>query len=311
MRATETPKPQQPETEILLRRVEERIERIPLSPDQIQERMKAAAGVFAEAAVLDREVASARESLKDLKQRAASKHSDGEAIVADANSGTTAAPYPVIVERHPLHSAEMVVWRTPDGIEPASLIDALTAETDAEYTSAREAQGCTLVEVRAMTPDELDIARREDWARTNPELPFPETTATTGTGRTLGAIDGGKGSDVIPITGATEEDEDGEEEEGEQAASDSPAEDGDVVAVRAVLANLNVGETITALAIVGKTNIGTERVQNALRVLRTEGYAEKVGAGRGTSYQRAVAVPPVTLTQGSVEPDYEAATFEP
>src|SRR5581483_6708711 len=72
---------------------------------------------------------------------------------------------------HPTHPTDMIVWRTPDGVPPAEVLDAELPEGQ-ERIAAREAQGCIQIEVRAMFPDELELAAVEDDARLNPPLPF-------------------------------------------------------------------------------------------------------------------------------------------
>lgn len=174
---TETPKPEPVVLSLL--RCEERVERVEITPDQKAERLSAAAAVFADAATLDMQLVAAKEEVKSLKQRAAAKHAEGERIVAEAQSGTTAAPYPVIVERHPSRPLEMNVWRVPDGMAPSDVL-VLAEEGDARI-AAREAQGCTLVETRAMNPDEVAVAEEEDRKRREPELPLDQEQQASAT----------------------------------------------------------------------------------------------------------------------------------
>lgn len=190
---TEPTKPQAAAPAVVsLRRLEERQERKPITPEQVHERVIAAAAVLDEAQIFDSEVSTLKEKLKGAKQSAEAKHAEADRIVLDARSGTTLTPYPVIVERHPERPHEMIVWRVPDGVIAADILELGPEVTN--QREAREAQGCMEVESRACTPEELDAAKREDWKRQNPELPFPEeaTTASTPTGKVLSIMPGGE-----------------------------------------------------------------------------------------------------------------------
>ena len=192
-------------TPISLLRIEERHERVPITPEQAQERMRAADATFREADELASEHVEAKENAKQLKQAYEAKRAEGQRIVHDATTGSTLLPYPVIVERHPSRPVEMNVWRVPDGVEAQGIIDAPPPElVDGEnkrldLIAWREAQGCILVETRAMTPEELAIAREEDFRRQNPELPFPGG-APGDTGSS--AAEGASGEVVDPAAGA-------------------------------------------------------------------------------------------------------------
>src|SRR4051812_42179247 len=140
----EEPRPEKNEV-VSLRRLEERNERVPISPEQAQERMRVAAGVISEARVLDREFADLSGDARTKKKAAEAKHEEADRIVMDAQSGTVLLPYPVIVERHPTHPTEMTVWRTPDGVVSLDLLEADMPE-GMERIAAREAQGCILVD---------------------------------------------------------------------------------------------------------------------------------------------------------------------
>ncbi len=200
--------------EISLLRVEERTERVSITPEQKVERMTAAAAVFSEAAVLDTEVSSLSETLKAAKQRAAAKHDEGERIIMDAQQGTMAQPYPVIVERHPTHPAEMIVWRVPDGVMAAEVLD-LTEEGDARL-AAREAQGCTLVETRAMWPEELALSAVVDHAHQNPTLPIPLDPVEAAEGLAAGEQ---PTDEEIAAGNAPGEDVSGDEPDGDEPAA--------------------------------------------------------------------------------------------
>lgn len=162
---------------VSLLRSEERIERVPITAEQAQERMRAAAAILLTAQELDGELADLKEQVKDVKARAAAKHGEADRIVLDAQSGTMAAPFPVIVERHPSRPLEMNVWRVPDGVAAAEILELPVDLVGEARIAAREAQGCILLEARAMDPDELEQARSEDERRINPELPFEAPAA--------------------------------------------------------------------------------------------------------------------------------------
>ena len=162
-------KPAEPVLATILR-VEAREERVPLTPEQAQERLRIASGVFSEARELDMSLALAKERVKELKQSAEAKHEEGERLVADAANGTSLAPFDVLVERHPTRPFEVIEWRPPDGVAAADILE-LTEEGEARM-AAREAQGCVIYQTRAMSSEELALAEAEDHARRNPELPL-------------------------------------------------------------------------------------------------------------------------------------------
>lgn len=144
-----------------LLRVEERVERVPITAEQAKERMAVAAGMIQEAAILAMEHADLAAKAKARKQAAEAKQNESNRIVLDAQGGTMAAPYAVIVERHPTHPTEMVVWRPPDGASAQELLEA-TRPTDRDLFDWREEQGCVQVEIRAMTPGELKTRESVD-----------------------------------------------------------------------------------------------------------------------------------------------------
>lgn len=165
-----TPKPEKVDEPISLRRLEERIERVPITAEQARERMSAAAATLVRAATAEAELRELKDEVKAKAAEADSLHAEADRIVLDAHTGTVAAPFPVIVERHPVRAHEMIVWRVPDGIAGADLLAAELPEGEARI-AAREAQGCFFLEARAMAPDELEVARAEDERRRNPLLP--------------------------------------------------------------------------------------------------------------------------------------------
>jgi hypothetical protein len=167
------PKPEGRPTLLSLVRVEERQERIPITAEQAQERFRVAAATIAEAQSLDRQASSLSTDARRAKKAAEAKHAEADQITLDAQNGTVLAPYPVIVERHPQHPTEMLTWRVPDGVAAAELLEVPLVPGE-DHITQREAQGCALLETRAMSPEELEAARVEDDKRKNPELPIDE-----------------------------------------------------------------------------------------------------------------------------------------
>lgn len=178
---------------ISLRRIEERIEMVPLTDEEKVERLDAAAGIESAISACERELSDLADQVKSLKSEIDVKIEEFRRSVREAHEGTKGASYDVIVERHPEHPAEMIVWRPADGTDPQAILDAPVPE-GMTLEAHREAQGCTIVETRAMTPEELHAAEKEDWAHKHPELPFPEATASTetATGNVIKTFDGGK-----------------------------------------------------------------------------------------------------------------------
>lgn len=161
---------------IALLRVESRDELVAITAEQKAQRLTAAVAIMDEAAALDLRVASLKEDLKEAKQRAEAKHAEAEAVVRDANAGKMRQEYPIIVEQHPTHPAEMIEWRVPDGVAAADILNLTVDPAEGQspldaHIAAREAQGCVQIQIRAMTAAELDAA---DKAR---QLPLGIETA--------------------------------------------------------------------------------------------------------------------------------------
>ncbi len=107
---------------------------------------------------LDDEASESASAARATKKRAEAKHEEVDRIILEAREGEAMEPHPVIVERHPARETEMIVWRTPDGIAAADLLE---MPIEGDLIAAREAQGCTLFDTRACTPEELDAIERE------------------------------------------------------------------------------------------------------------------------------------------------------
>ena len=163
-------------------RLEKRIERVPITAEQAQARLQSAAAMVLEARSLRDEADDFKARAKNKKKASEAKHEEADQITVDAQNGTAAAEYPVLVERHPTRAMEMITWRGPLGVDLESLLQ--IDEVDQARLEKREQQGFTLVETRAMNPDEIEVAKREDFARANPQLPFEGAApagAATGT----------------------------------------------------------------------------------------------------------------------------------
>lgn len=146
---------------IALLRVESRDEMVEISADQKVARLAAAVAIMNEAVELDMRVASLKDDLKEAKQRAEAKHAEAEAVVRDANDGKMRQEYPIIVEPHPTHPAEIIEWRVPDGVVAADILNITVVPAEGQslldaHIAAREAQGCVQIQIRAMTAAELD-----------------------------------------------------------------------------------------------------------------------------------------------------------
>src|ERR1043165_3673994 len=102
---TETPKPESASAESLTR-LEERIERVPITDEQGRGRMTAAAAMIRAARARAVEAAALADRAKAKKKAAEAKHGEADQVILDAQHGTMVSPYPVLVERHPTHPAE-------------------------------------------------------------------------------------------------------------------------------------------------------------------------------------------------------------
>lgn len=188
-----------PTPPIALTRVEERIEYVALTDAEKCERLDAAAGIESEISAREMELAGLAEQVKDVKVAIEAKTDEFRRAIREAHEGTKGAAYPVVVERHPDHPSEMIVWRPPLGVGSQQILEGELAdgkklEGPATYAD-RERQGCTLVEARAMTVEELRAAEEADGRAQNPELPFPKATAEieTDAGNAVRMFAGGKG----------------------------------------------------------------------------------------------------------------------
>ena len=192
---------------VALTRIEERIEYVALTDAEKCERLESCAGIESSIGEVERKHALIADEAKALKAEIEVKCDELRRAVREAHEGTKGAAYPVLVERHPDHPAEMIVWRCPDGVEAKDIVHGMMADGShiAEATiAAREAQGCVLVETRAMTGEELRAAKPEDWRAKNPELPFPESTVVEGAngGASVIVFEGGKKDSVEePVSG--------------------------------------------------------------------------------------------------------------
>lgn len=322
-KVTETPKPEDTAPVALLR-VEERNERVDITPEQKVERMKVAAGMMHEANALRDEAADLAERAKNKKKSSEAKREEAERVLFDADTGTMLKPYPVIVERHPVRPAEMMVWRVADGLTAAELLELEPVEqprTEEEHIAAREAQGCTLLESRAMTPDELAVAQAEDHARANPPLPMdgleaPASDASTtdepgpesngdldedGDAHAQGDdddLDGDQGDDGEEDDGEEESDTDGDDSNGDEddkpaqavaqaaapARKGKPASPNVIARVRIALNGLTGGATYNMAELAERTGHHADDIKPAIEQLIEEGFAVKSGKGRGTRY---------------------------
>ena len=177
------------EAPISLIRIEERIEYVALTDAEKVARLEAAGGIEAEISNLEKQHALISDEAKGLKQEIEVKGDELRRAIREANEGTKGATFPCVVERHPDHASEMQVWRVPEGVEPQAVVGEQAVEGET-LEKRRERQGCTLVETRAMSPDELRAAEAEDYRRRHPELPFPDAAAKP----PLEVIVGGKDS---------------------------------------------------------------------------------------------------------------------
>lgn len=318
-KVTDAPKPEAPPPVALLR-VEERNERVDITPEQKVERMNVAAGMFHEANSLFDEASELADSAKNTKKSAEAKRAEAERVLFDAQSGTMLRPYPVIVERHPTRPAEMMVWRVADGLDASELLQVETAMegklSEEEHIAAREAQGCTLLESRAMSPDEMAVAQAEDHARANPSLPGVDLEPPAATDGEEGAgesgEDGGDGEeDDLDGDDDGEDDEDGEAQD---AASGDAADEQDAAAdhngegapaararkgkaaspnviarVRIALNGLTAGATYSMPELTERTDHHPDDIKLAIEQLVEEGFAVKTGKARGTRYGKAAA----------------------
>lgn len=311
-KVTDAPKPEAPPPVVLLR-VEERNERVDITPEQKVERMNVAAGMFHEANALFEEAADFAEKGKNTKKSAEAKRGEAERVLFDAQSGTMLRPYPVLVERHPVRPAEMMVWRVADGLIPAELLELEPTEeprSEEEHIAAREAQGCTLLESRAMNPDELAVAQAEDHARSNPSLPGVDLEPPTPEGEEGAGESGedGDGEEEGDLDG-DHEDEDDEDDEGQGAATDDAADEQEATAdhngeeaaaprarkgkpanpnviarVRIALNGLAAGATYSMPELAERTDHHPDDIKLAIEQLVEEGFALKTGKARGTRY---------------------------
>jgi len=347
-KVTETPKPEAPPPVALLR-VEERNERVDITPEQKVERMNVSAGMFHEANALKDEAADYAEKAKNTKKSYEAKRAEAERVLFDAQSGTMLKPYPVIVERHPVRPAEMMVWRVADGLTAAELLELEPVEqprTEEEHIAAREAQGCTLIESRAMNPDELAVATAEDRARANPPLPGVDLDppAMAGDASTTDEpghesdddadeeaegdaqedeedLDGDPDDDGEVDEGEEESDADGDDSNGDEdgepapaaaqapapARKGKPASPNVIARVRIALNGLVAGATLSMPELAEKTDHHPDDIKLAIEQLIEEGFAVKTGKARGTRYGRA----PVVSEAPAVPPvDAEKAVDE-
>lgn len=319
-RVTETPKPEAPPP-ITLLRVEERTERVDLDDAKKVERMAVAVGMLHTADALFDEAAELTDEAKNKKKSAEAKREEGKKVLFDAQNGQALQPYPVIVERHPVRPAEMLVWRVADGMAAGDLLElepTETPRTEEEHFAAREAQGCTLLETRAMSPEELEVAREADQGR----LPFPEggepTAADAKTSDEPGNEEEEDGSsydkgddepeddDEIsdPEDSGDEEDNNGptdgddtgptawkadEEREGEAPAKKhKPANPNVIARLRIALNGLAPGAAGYSMPeLADRTGHHADDIKPAIEQLLEEGFAVKTGKARGTRYGRA------------------------
>lgn len=291
----EEPKPESTEP-IALKRLEERNELVPITADQVHERMQVAAGVIDDARILDREAADASALARTRKKAAEAKHEEADRIVLEARSGQMNQPYTVIVERHPTRATEMLVWRTPDGVPASDLLDS-ELPADDERIAAREAQGCVLVEQRAMLPEELEIAETEDHPRQNPPLPFPAK------GRRVDdavvAAEDADGPEPAAINDAPDGDTEAAgaaAQAGESAGTGptdlSPQRKGNrldtnaLARVRIVVGRLGSDESVSMAELSERTGHHVDDLRPVVASLIEQDEVAKTGAGKGTRYRR-------------------------
>ncbi len=266
----EEPKPEKANA-ISLRRIEERNELVPITADQVHERMQVAAGVIDDARVLDREAAEASALARTRKKAAEAKHEEADRIVLEARSGQMNQPYSVLVERHPTRATEMLVWRPPDGVAAADLLDAELPDGE-ERIAAREAQGCILVEQRAMLPEELEIAEAEDHARQNPPLPFPSKRPRDDEEAEDGAAeapseDQGNGGHADP---GTEPPQDAGEDEGGEAINENA-----LARVRIALGRLSPGVSVSMAELSEETGHHADDLRPIVAALIEQGWRSR------------------------------------
>lgn len=161
----------QPREPISLRRIEVRTEMVALTPEEKVERLEVCNGIRNHIRDLEGDLAELADQVKETKTNIEAAYSNLLQSVGEAHDGHKGSDYDVIVERHPDHPAEMVVWRAPDGAIVADLI-AEDVRMDDTLIAMRERQGCSIVEVRAMTGEEMDAAEAEDHKARHPELPI-------------------------------------------------------------------------------------------------------------------------------------------
>ena len=160
-----------PRDPVKLQRIEVRTEMVPLTDAEKVERLEMCNGIKLEIHSLESELSDLAESVKDTKTSIEAAYGRLMQSVGEAHDGHKGSDYEVIVERHPEHPAEMLVWRAPDGAIVADLL-AEEIQVGDNLMVVRERQGCSLIETRAMSSEELDAAADEDHKRKHPELPI-------------------------------------------------------------------------------------------------------------------------------------------
>jgi len=309
IKVTESPKPEAPPPVTLLR-VEERTERVDLDDAKKVERMAVAVGMLHTADALFDEAAELADEAKNKKKSAEAKREEGKKVLFDAQNGQALQPYPVIVERHPVRPVEMMVWRVADGMTASELLELDPTEqprTEEEHIAARESQGCTLVESRAMTPDELAVAQAEDHARANPPLPMDGLEAPAD--GAASAADGGGEDDEAgeddDEAGGDEDDDEDVEASGDDSAAEAapaparkhkPANPNVIARVRIALNGLSGGAAYSMPELAEKTDHHPDDIKPAIEQLIEEGFAVKTGKARGTRYGRALATTEAPVT---------------
>jgi hypothetical protein len=245
MAKRKTQETEAPAEEISLLRLEERVRMVELTAEEKCERLEIANNLLLEKAALETEVADLKERIKEKSNLAEAKQSESNQTVTEAHNGKKGEAYPVIIARNE-ERLEMRVWAVPLGVEAQALLDEQAAEGETEQ-ALRERQGCTLVDTRAMSPEELDVAKAEDHRRKHPELPFPEAPVGAPTGEQPAEGERaaeGEGAKVLPFEAPTAE---GEQGAGGEASGEAAPVDGEKKGIAPCLcpAILQFGTLIT------------------------------------------------------------------